>query len=152
MTDSDATPDRDGAEMGTSRHAEILTADRHPAIRDNLQWLTYAHLRGSGLHVFSEPFYAAAVDLVLAIPSDSPELTDALKLLVQAKDSAVRAGIKHQQGKAGSVPRPQAVVDPPMVTGAAGLYDGAGRDSGPSLTGPDAFRKAATEQAFGQAD
>lgn len=117
MTDTGITvtkgePDRDGAEMGTARHAEILTEGRHPGVKDALQWLTYSHLPPA-LRVFSEPFYAAATDLVLTIPTDSPELTTALNLLIQGKDSAVRAGIKHQQGKAGSVPRPQAVVDPP---------------------------------------
>jgi hypothetical protein len=111
MTDI-TEPDREGAEMGTRRHAEILTAGRHQGVKDALQWLTYSHLPQS-LRVFSEPFYAAAVDIVLAIATDSPELTSALNLLIQAKDSAVRAGIKHQTGVAGSVRRPQTVVDPP---------------------------------------
>lgn len=132
MTDTNG-PDRDGAEMGTARHAEILTEGRHPGVKDALQWLTYSHLPPV-LRVFSEPTYAAATDYVLSIPTDSPELTTALNLLIQAKDSAMRAGIKHQQGKAGSVPSPQEVVDPP------------------ALTGPDDFRKRATEAAFGQAD
>jgi hypothetical protein len=112
MTDANAQPDREGAEMGTRRHAELLTEGRHPGVRDALQWLTYSHLPPA-LRVFSEPFYAAAVDIVLAVRTDSPELTSALNLLIQAKDGAVRAGIKHQQGRAGSVPRPQTVVDSP---------------------------------------
>jgi hypothetical protein len=135
MTDNQ--PDRDGAEMGTRRHAEILTDGRHPGVRDALQWLTYSHLPPA-LRAFSEPFYAAAVDLVLVVGTDSPELSSALNHLIAAKDSAVRAGIKHQQGRAGSVPRPQEVVDPPHLTSDA---------HGSSNTS-----SAATRRALGQAD
>ena len=50
----------------------------------------------------------------MEIETDSPELTTALNTLIQAKDAAVRAGIKASTGRAGSVPRPQIVVDPPL--------------------------------------
>jgi hypothetical protein len=39
------------------------------------------------------------------------ELTTALNKLIEAKDSAVRAGIRDSTGRAGSVPRPQTVVE-----------------------------------------
>jgi hypothetical protein len=97
---------------GSSEHAATVTEGRHPGVQDALQWLTYSHLPET-LRIFSRPFYTAAVDLIDRIPTDSPELTTALNKLIEAKDSAVRAGIKHQTGRAGSVPRPQEVVDPP---------------------------------------
>jgi hypothetical protein len=98
---------------GTREHANAVTAGRHPGVRDALQWLTYSHLPPI-LRDYSAPFYAAAVQVITEIQTDSPELTTALNLLVQAKDSAVRAGIKQDTGRAGSVPRPAAVVDPPV--------------------------------------
>lgn len=100
--------------LGTREHAEAVTAGRHPGVHDALQWLTYSHLPPA-LRRYSAPFYETAVDLVREISVDSPELTTALNKLIEAKDSAVRAGIKADQGRAGSVPRPQEVVDPPRL-------------------------------------
>lgn len=97
---------------GTNAHAEQVTEGRHPGVASALLWLTYAHLPES-LQAFSRPFYLAALTLIENIPTDSPELTTALNKLIEAKDSAVRAGIRHQQGRAGSIPRPQAVGAPP---------------------------------------
>jgi hypothetical protein len=74
--------------------------------------LTFSHLPVE-LQDYSRPFYLAAVELVRTILTDSPELTTSLNTLIAAKDSAVRAGIKDSTGRAGSVPRPQTVVDPP---------------------------------------
>lgn len=99
--------------LGTPEHAAHQTEGRHPGVRDALQWLCFSHLPES-LRRFSQPFYVAAMDLVQEI-SDSPELTTALNKLIEAKDSAVRAGIKSDTGRAGPVPRPQTVVDPPML-------------------------------------
>lgn len=101
-------------EWGSNAHAENITVGRHPGVRDALLWLTYMHLPAA-LRKYSEPFFTAAVDLINEI-EDSPELTTALNELVEAKDSAVRAGIKSMQGKAGSVPRPQSVVNPPLFS------------------------------------
>lgn len=99
--------------FGSAEHAAAVTEGRHPGIRDGLQWLTFAHLP-EALQRYSEVFYQAAVDLIIRITTDSPELTTALNGLITAKDSAVRAGIRHDTGRAGSVPRPQAVVHPPQ--------------------------------------
>lgn len=107
-------PNREAATLGTREHAEAVTQGRHPDVHDALQWLTYSHLPPA-LRRFSEPFYAAAVELLIEIRADSPELTTALNKLIEAKDSAVRAGIKNDYGRAGSVPRPQEVVDPPKL-------------------------------------
>lgn len=109
---------------GTAEHAEAVTRGRHPGIRDGLQWLTYAHLP-EPLRKFSEPFYDAAVDIIRRVETDSPELTTALNRLIEAKDSAMRAGIRHDTGRAGSVPRPQEVVDPPLLTEGARVPEGA---------------------------
>lgn len=99
--------------LGTREHAEAITRGRHPGVQDALQWLTFSHLPPA-LQGFSFPLYQAAVELVTEIAVDSPELTTALNRLIEAKDSAVRAGIKADTGRAGSVPRPAAVVDPPL--------------------------------------
>lgn len=108
MTDNDEyTP-----AFGTNEHAALIGNGRHPGVRDALLWLTFAHLPVS-LQRYSEPFYETAVRLVVQNETDSPELTTALNKLIEAKDSGVRAGIKNDQGKAGSVPRPKTVVDPP---------------------------------------
>lgn len=101
------------AQLGTREHADSIAGGRHPGVRDALQWLTYSHLPAQ-LRRYSAPFYLAAVDLITEIGTDSPELTTALNRLIEAKDSAVRAGIKNDTGRAGSVPRPQEVVDPPV--------------------------------------
>ncbi len=102
-------------EFGSAEHAASITDGRHPGIRDGLQWLTFAHLP-EALQRFSYPFYSAAVLLVQRITTDSPELTTAINGLIAAKDSAVRAGIRHDTGRAGSVPRPQQVVEPPKLS------------------------------------
>lgn len=97
--------------MGTREHATYLTEGRFPAVRDALQWLTFTHLP-EALQNYSRPFYQTAVELVTTI-KDSPELTHALNGLIQAKDWAVRAGIRSDTGRAGSFPRPPTVVLPP---------------------------------------
>lgn len=101
--------------FGTAEQAELLTRDRHPDVRDALQWLTFAHLPEQ-LKRFSEPFYATAATLITEITTDGPELKTALNRLIEAKDSAMRAGIRHSTGRAGSVPRPQAITEPPKLS------------------------------------
>jgi hypothetical protein len=98
---------------GTREHAEAITEGRHAYVRDALQWLTFSHLP-EVLRNFSRPFYQTAVELIVEIGTDSPELITAMNKLVEAKDSAVWAGIKHTTGRAGSVPRPATVVNPPL--------------------------------------
>lgn len=102
--------------LGTREHAEAITEGRHPGVQAALQWLCFSHLP-EPLQRFSRPFYQTAVELVIEISTDSPELTTALNGLVSAKDDAVRAGIRHQHGRPGPVPRPQTVVNPPLFEG-----------------------------------
>lgn len=102
--------------VGTREHAAEATKGRHPGVQDALQWLTFSHLPPA-LQAYSRPFYRAALTLIEEIRTDSPELTTALNRLIESKDSAVRAGIKHDTGRAGSVPRPATVVQPPHLAG-----------------------------------
>lgn len=99
--------------LGTAEHAAKITEGRHPGVRDALQWLTFAHLP-EALQRYSRPFYQTAVELVVEVFQDSPELTTSLNLIIQAKDAAVRAGIKGSTGRAGAVPRPREIVAPPL--------------------------------------
>jgi hypothetical protein len=98
--------------LGTREHAMAVTQGRNPAVRDALQWLTFAHLP-EPLQKYVRPFYQTAVEMILNV-KDSPELTYSLKTMTDAKDWAVRAGIRSDTGQAGSVPRPQTVVAPPL--------------------------------------
>lgn len=97
---------------GTAELAAKYTENRHPGIQTAMAWLAFSHLPDA-LQPYSEPFYQAGLDLLMAIPDDSAELTTALNKLVEAKDWTVRAGIRSAQGKPGPVPRPTAVVDAP---------------------------------------
>ena len=183
MTDTNATEPA----AGTPEHAAQVTQDRHQATADALQWLTTSHLPPQ-LQPRSQVFYYAATELILT-NVDSAELTKALNALTEAKDWAIRAGIRTDTGRAGSIPRPQTVVDPPVTF----VPDQELLDAGPGavlhshgqhgphvhsalsyarhqqpmdreqvqaqvqegqvrLTGPDDFRRRATEAAFGQAD
>ncbi len=97
---------------GTAEHAAELTKDRHPGIQSAMAWLAFSHLPKE-LRDASRPFYQTGVELLFSVPNDSAELTTAFNALVGAKDWAVRALIRSQQGKPGPVPRPADVVDRP---------------------------------------
>ena len=98
--------------FGTPDPAWHVTKGRHAGVQHALQWLVFSHLPES-LRPYSEPFYTAAVELVRTITTSSPVLTTALNKLIEAKDSAVRAGIKDATGRPGPVARPVNVVSPP---------------------------------------
>lgn len=114
--------------FGTPDHAWHATKGRHAGVQYALQWLTFSHLPKT-LRVYSEPFYTAAVELVRTVLFDSPELTTALNKLIEAKDSAVRAGIRSNTGGPGAVARSATVLDPPLggildrLTGTSGEDD-----------------------------
>lgn len=65
--------------------------DRHPAVEHLLRYFTYAHLPPH-LREISEPFALLAHDLA-ARDLHGPELTVALRKLLEAKDCAVRAAL-----------------------------------------------------------
>jgi hypothetical protein len=99
--------------IGTPEHAAAITQGRHPGVVTAMAWLTFSHLPAR-FQPFSRPFYMTAMDLIHEI-KDSAELTTALNTMVEAKDWAVRAGIRSDQGRPGPVPRPAEVVDPPLI-------------------------------------
>jgi hypothetical protein len=111
---------------GTREHADAWTKNRNPGVRDALQWLTFSHLP-TALQNYSRPFYLAAVELVGSV-NDCPELITALNKLIGVKDWAVRAGIKTDTGRAGSVPRPVQVVNPPLFDAPAPVTTGTIKD------------------------
>jgi hypothetical protein len=102
-----------GELLGTAEHAAMITKGRHPGVQTALAWLAFSHLPET-LQDFSRPFYQTAVELVTRVTVDSAELTTALNTLVEAKDWAVRAGVRADNGRPGPVPRPSTIVDPPM--------------------------------------
>jgi hypothetical protein len=103
----------DEFKLGTREHAERLTEGRHPGVQAALQWLAFSHLPEE-LAVYARPFYQTAAELLIEIPTDSPELTTTLNTIVEAKDWAVRAGIRAKHGRPGPVARPSTVVNPPL--------------------------------------
>lgn len=101
--------------VGTAEHAALITRGAHPGVQSAMAWLAFSHLPPA-LQPFAEPLYRAGMGLVLVITNDTAELTTALNRLVEAKDWAVRAGIRSTEGKPGPVARPQTVVDIPFPT------------------------------------
>lgn len=64
----------------------------HPATEHILQFFTYEHLPPH-LKQLSEPFCVLAHSLARTSELDGPELTVALRKLLEAKDAAVRARV-----------------------------------------------------------
>lgn len=68
--------------------------DRHPSVAALIKYFAWSHLPLT-LQFVSAPFGELAVDLLHRVP-DGPELTAALRKLVEAKDCAVRAALDAQ--------------------------------------------------------
>lgn len=69
-------------------------ATRHPSTRAVAQWLVPNPSLPSGLPArVSRLFADTAAQLLTHVPDDSPELTAALRHLLQSKDAAVRAAM-----------------------------------------------------------
>jgi hypothetical protein len=83
-------------EWGTRDSMTDPHAGRHPSTLQLLRYFAFAHLAGP-LRSTSEPFAYLADGLVVALP-DSPELTAALRKLVESKDCAVRAQVDMLSG------------------------------------------------------
>lgn len=109
--------------LGTAEHAARLTEGRHPGVVTAMAWLAFSHLPEE-LRAYARPFYQTGAELVTSIRSDSAELTTTLNTLVEAKDWAVRAGIRDIHGKPGPVPRPVTVVNPPMFNAPSNTIGG----------------------------
>lgn len=109
--------------LGSAEHAKMISEGRHPGVQTAMAWLAFSHLP-EPLQNLARPFYQTAVELVVRVKTDSAELTTALNKLVEAKDWMVRAGIRHDNGQPGPVPRPATVVDPPRGVSVAGQLPG----------------------------
>jgi len=70
-------------------------ADRHPATLGLLRWFDFTHLPPH-LAGVSGLFSHLAHELVDVLP-DGPELTTALRKLLESKDAAVRARIEAEE-------------------------------------------------------
>lgn len=68
-------------------------AGRNPAVTGAARWLDPNQALPVELRAIANVFANAAVEVLGAIPTDSPSLTLALTALTQAKDHAVRASI-----------------------------------------------------------
>lgn len=69
----------------------ISSETRHPATQHLIQFFESAHLR-EDLKPIADACIALAEAMLKMLP-DSPELTAGLRLLLQAKDAFVRAGV-----------------------------------------------------------
>jgi len=72
---------------------------RHPGVTDALRWLKPNPNLPPDLLAISTMIEVAADDVLMAIPIDSPQLTDGLKKLIEAKDCFVRAAISAEEAK-----------------------------------------------------
>lgn len=78
--------------------SKLNVEDRHSATQHLFQFFDYDHLGGLK-RVISSGFEAMAESLILTLP-DGPELTVALRHLLEAKDAAVRAAHLSEKGQA----------------------------------------------------
>ena len=99
--------------LGTPENAVHISRGRHPGVVSAMAWLAFSHLPDE-LKRYSRPFYEAGMSLLAEVPTDSAELTTTLNRLVEAKDWAVRAGIRVTTGRPGPMARPQQVLDPTL--------------------------------------
>ena len=66
---------------------------RHPATRQVARWFAAGHLPAGKPYDVSAACAGLAEEMIAELP-DGPELTAALRLLLQAKDGFVRAAIE----------------------------------------------------------
>ncbi|MGW0537801.1 hypothetical protein [Streptomyces sp. NPDC003032] len=73
-------------------------AEYHPAVRNVLRYFDSTHLPAH-LAAVADCFEDLAVDLAARSDLDGPELTVALRKLLEAKDAAVRAALPEGQSR-----------------------------------------------------
>lgn len=81
-----------------------MTTERHPAVEGVLRFFEHGHLpRGTMINMIAAEFAEFAYTLVddRNLPSD-PELTVALRKLLEAKDAAVRCAVLAEKAARGS--------------------------------------------------
>lgn len=66
---------------------------RHPGVENLLSFFEFNHLREGKVRDTSRRFHDMAHELTAELP-DSPELTVALRKLLESKDGAVRAAVE----------------------------------------------------------
>jgi hypothetical protein len=71
-------------------------AGRHPGVRELVGFFAFDHLPDGPIREASARCSTLALDLVNTLP-DSPELTVALRKLLEAKDCAVRCAVRVMQ-------------------------------------------------------
>lgn len=79
------------AEAGSREAFAEAAKDRHTATKHVVQYFAWSHLPPH-LGAVSSAFGLLALNLLLLLP-DGPELTVALRHLLEAKDAAVRAAL-----------------------------------------------------------
>lgn len=67
--------------------------DRHPTVLSLVRFFDYGHLTGAEQRNTAARFHALAHELAADPAVDGPELTVALRKLLEAKDCAVRASL-----------------------------------------------------------
>jgi hypothetical protein len=77
---------------------EAAAEGRHPGVVGRCRWLDVNPNLPDSARQTAQVFTRAALDLLEACPVDTPDLTDALDLLIKAKDSGVRARIAADGG------------------------------------------------------
>jgi len=75
------------------------TTGRHPATAQVARWFEFGHLPAGPVADTSAACHDLAQDMINRLP-DGPELTSALRKLLEAKDGFVRAAIEAQAGPA----------------------------------------------------
>lgn len=65
---------------------------RHPGVKHFAHHFDYEHLPPH-LQVVSRAFHDAATHLLVLVPTDSPDLADALRKLWEAKNTAVMVAV-----------------------------------------------------------
>lgn len=70
----------------------MILVGRHPSTTSIAQHFSYDHLQREDLKAVSKVIHDAAEQLIALVP-DGPELSVALRKLLEGKDAAVRAAL-----------------------------------------------------------
>lgn len=88
-----------------------VTRDLHPSIKGVLRFFETEHLPEGPIKTTAAQFRAFAAGLAYDIAPD-PELTVALRKLLEAKDAAVRAVVVEEKAKRAAAGEPPTIVNP----------------------------------------
>jgi hypothetical protein len=84
----------------TETHEGPSAESRHPAVAGVLRFFEYDHLPEGMIKLTARAFADFAAKMVAILPSD-PELTVALRKLLEAKDAAVRCAVVDEKARRG---------------------------------------------------